>query len=251
MRFNIISSQNDRIKEINKLKTKKIRNLTGLGIIEGQRIVEDAINQNIEFETIIVLDMLEAKFNVLINKSNCKSVLVVPKTIFDALCNTENSQGIMAVVKIKDEVFNLPKSNFLVLDGIQDPGNLGTIIRTAIALNYKEIYLFNCVDFRNDKVLRATMGTIFKAKLTVINEENLNILSQKKTLLLADAKGEFVGNVKEFENNFGIILCNEGNGASEQVKKLKTTPVAIEMQNNVESLNVSSAGAILMYALKH
>lgn len=251
MRFEIVSSQNQRIKTINKLKIKKTRNETGLGIVEGERIINDAIKQNVSFETILVVDEFENKFVNLIKMANSKDVLVLPKTLFNTLCNTETSQGIMAVVKIKDETFELPKATFLVLDGIQDPGNLGTIIRTAVALNYKEIYLFNCVDFRNDKVLRATMGTIFKAKLMVLNEEKLNILAQKKTLLLADAKGEPINKLDGLNDNFGIILCNEGNGASEKVKTLKTKLVAIKMQNEVESLNVSSAGAILMYALKH
>ena len=250
MVVNITSLQNPQIKAINKLKTKKIRNETGLGVIEGERIIKDAITQNINFETIVVLDSLENKFKELVEKSKCKSLLVVPKTVFDTISNTETSQGILAVVKIKTKPFYLPKGQFLVLDHIQDPGNLGTIIRTAVALGYNDIFLFGCVDFRNDKVLRASMGTIFKANLCVLNEENLNILSKKSDLLLADAKGKPLSSFEKTSNGFGIVLCNEGNGPSKEIKQITTKFVAIEMSNSVESLNVSIAGAILMYALK-
>ena len=249
MSVNITSAQNPRIKAINKLKTKKIRNETGLGVIEGERIIFDAIKQNIRFETIVVVEEFENKFKDLIKTSACNNVLVLPKSLFNTISSTENSQGILAVVEIKDRVFELPKNNFLVLDGIQDPGNLGTIIRTAVALNFKDIYLFNCVDFRNDKVLRATMGTIFKANLFILNEDKLRILSEKSILLLADVSGEPLKKFKPNTSNFGIILCNEGNGPSKQVLSIKSKKIAIEMTNDVESLNVSSAGAILMYEL--
>ena len=245
----ITSSQNPKIKAINKLKTKKMRNETGFGIIEGERIILDAINQNMHFETIVVVDDLEKKYSNLIKQSNCANVLVLPQSLFNTISSTENSQGILAVVEIKTKVFELPNNNFLVLDGIQDPGNLGTIIRTAVALNFKDIYLFNCVDFRNDKVLRATMGTIFKANLTLLNEEKLEILSKKRILLVADAQGEPVSNIKTTKQSFGIVLCNEGNGPSKIVSSLNSKKVAIKMKNDVESLNVSIAGAILMYQL--
>lgn len=249
MQTNITSRQNPRIVAINKLKIKKIRNETGLGIIEGERIINDAIKQNINFETLVVLDSSEKRFKGLVEKSRCKNFLVVPKSVFDDLSNTENSQGILAVVELKDREFALPKAKFLVLDNIQDPGNLGTIIRTAVALDYKDIYLFNCVDFRNDKVLRSTMGTILKANITLLNEEKLNILSKKCQLLIADAKGEDISSFKKLNKDFGIVLCNEGNGPSKEVRGLSTKKVAIKMQNDVESLNVSVAGAILMFEL--
>lgn len=249
MQYNITSRQNPRIVEINKLKLKKMRNETGLGIIEGERIVNDVLQQKIVFKTLVVLDSMQSHYQPILKSDVCEDCLIVSQDVFDALSTTQNSQGIMAVVKIDEKTFALPKSKFLVLDSIQDPGNLGTILRTAVALDYTNIFLYNCVDFRNDKVLRATMGTIFKTNLTTICEKNLQQLSKSCTLLLADAAGEPLGKCKMPSKDFGIVLCNEGNGASVAIKNLKTKKIAIKMQNQVESLNVSIAGAILMYAL--
>lgn len=249
MQYNITSKQNPRIVEINKLKIKKFRNNAGLGIIEGVRIINDAIKQGILFKTIVVIDAFKDDYSKIITKANCKDVLIVPQNVFSAISNTENSQGLLGIVEIKNNAFALPQNAFLVLDNIQDPGNLGTIIRTAVALNYKEIYLYNCADYTSDKVLRATMGTVFKASVMLINEEQLNVLADRRTLLLADASGKPLNNFKLNQPNFGIILCNEGNGPSDGVKKLKSEKLSIKMQNDVESLNVASAGAILMYVL--
>ena len=249
MQYNITSRQNPRIVEINKLKIKKIRNEKGLGIIEGERIVNDAIMQGVRFETIVVVDKLQNQYAKITKNANCKDFLFVPQNVFEVIASTENSQGILGVVELKNNAFNLPNDRFLLLDNIQDPGNLGTIIRTAVALDYTKIYLFNCVDYANDKVLRATMGTVFKAQITTINEEELNILANKCTLLLADMNGSPLGSFKALKDIFGIVLCNEGNGPSNAVKALNVKKVSIQMHNNVESLNVASAGAILMYAL--
>lgn len=250
--MNFISSlQNPKIKAINKLKTKKARNETGFGVIEGERIILDALKQNIHPKTVVVAEECKEKFKKVLALAKDCEVLVLPTTLFNTVSTTENSQGILAVVEIKDNTFKLPNTKFLVLDNIKDPGNLGTIIRTAIALNYKDIYLFNCVDFRNDKVLRASMGTIFKANLTNINQEKLDKLSKEKTLLLADAAGEPLNKFKINSSDFGIVLCNEGNGPSAEVKGVATKLIAIEMQNDVESLNVAMAGGIIMYALNN
>lgn len=248
MQYNITSRQNPRIVEINKLKIKKIRNEKGFGIIEGERIIDDAIKQNVHFETIVVIDTLKEDYAKLMTKANCKDFLIVPQNVFNAISNTENSQGILGVVEIKNNAFSLPNNKFLVLDNIQDPGNLGTIIRTAVALDYTKIYLYNCVDYANDKVLRATMGTVFKANLITINEDELKILADKCILLLADMKGKPLNEIKTQKDNFGILLCNEGNGPSSVVKTLNVQKISIKMFNDVESLNVATAGAIIMHA---
>lgn len=248
MRFTITSRQNPRIVEISKLKQKKFRDETGLVILEGERIVCDALNQGIQPKSIAVCENALAKFEHLLNTVDC-DIFVLAQNVFEVLTNTQNSQGILAVVKFEPSPFCLPTQNFLVLDGVQDPGNLGTIIRTAVALNYTQIYLHNCVDIRNDKVLRATMGTVFKAKLMIVDVSLLQQIANQANLVVADMNGTDLHKIA-LKGMFGIVLGNEAHGVSSELKNLSKKTVSVPMQNNVESLNVAVAGALLMYGLK-
>lgn len=249
MQYVINSRQNPKIINISKLHLKKYRNEQESVLLEGERIVLDAILQGVEIKTLVVLNDAADKFKDIVSKVNC-DVLLVPQNILDILSSTQNSQGIMAVAKLKTKQFCMPKTNFLILDNIQDPGNLGTIIRTATALNYKYIYLYNCVDCFNDKVLRATMGTIFKQNLITVDIKDLEKLSKTYTLYLTKMDGADITNMV-IDGQFGIVLGNEANGVSEDVEKLTHKAIAIKMQNGVESLNVAMAGGIVMFTLNN
>ncbi len=249
MQYVINSRQNPKIVAISKLHLKKYRIQQQSVLLEGERIVLDAIAQGVEIKTLIVLDVELNKFKNIISKITC-DILVVPQNILNTLTTTQNPQGVLAVAKLNTKTFCLPKTNFLVLDNIQDPGNLGTIIRTATALNYKFIYLYNCVDCFNDKVLRATMGTIFKQNLITVDIKDLQKLANNYMLYLTDMNGTNIEDVV-MEGQFGIILGNEGSGVSDEVKTLTHKTITIKMQNGVESLNVAMAGGIIMYALNN
>ncbi len=237
----ITSKSNPKLKEFSKLKQKKYVEKSGQVLLEGLRMVEEAHRRGVKFTAVLATNSAQNKFG-------CPFYQVAEHS-FEALSSVVNSQGIVAVASMEKPVFSLPKGRFLVLDNISDPGNLGTIIRTAVACDFVEIYCLNCVDFRNEKVLRSTMGTIFDCKIMQITPAEVQRL-KPFNLICADMKGESALNFKKPALPFGIAVGNEANGVSETVRDICSASVTLPMQNRVESLNAAVACGILMYLLK-
>ncbi len=236
MEKSITSRNNPLIASLNKLKQKKYREETGLVLIEGERFVREMAIRGADFR--YVLYSTPPEFSL----PKCEHIEATPE-VLETLSSTVSPSNIIGVVSFKRREFAEPKTNFLILDHIQDPGNLGTIIRTALAFDFRYIYLYNCVDYLNDKVLRSTMGTIADVVLINAGLEELNRLKSHE-ILLADVAGE--GEVKTSRGVVGLILGNEANGVSAEIRVLASTTVSIPMRNSVESLNVAVAGGILM-----
>ena len=239
----ITSKDNKIIKEFAKLKQKKYIDKTNMVLLEGQRLVEDARKRNAKFVAVFSLN------NAFTDNSFDCPVYKLSSSVFKMLSSTENSQGIIATISFPKKNFALPTGDFLVLDKIADPGNLGTIIRTAVAFGFKDIYLYNCVDHRNSKVLRSTMGTIFDANIYDIDKENLKDLA-KFNLLSAEMNGEDVSQIKRLDKHFGLVLGSEAFGVEKEIANYCYKKISLPMENDVESLNVAIAGGILMYLLK-
>ena len=235
----IISKANPQIKDALRLKLKKNRD--NIFLIEGERFVIEAIRRRIKINTLFYVK--EPSF---LNKLNCECFKITNE-IADALSSTINTSGVFAIIEYQAKDFVEPKGNFLVLDRISDPGNLGTLIRTALAFDFKDIYLYNCVDWRNDKVLRSTMGTIFDVNLIECSLEQMFQL-KNKNLYVADMDGLDI-EIIEKTYPIGLILGNEANGVLPEIKDNINNKVKIQMKNEVESLNVAVAGAILMSKL--
>lgn len=237
----IISKDNPKIKEWEKLKQKKYIEKYNKVLLEGIKLIDEAERRGVKFDAVLTNFYTDDDFTA--------PVYRLKDTVFNLLSATKSSQGIIAVANMKKHCFQLPKGNFLVLDNVRDPGNMGTIIRTAVACDFKEIYAINCVDFRNDKVLRSTMGTVFDAKIMEITMEDFSKL-EKFNLLCADMGGTDIFKVKKPKVQFGIIVGNEAQGISPEILEKASLKISLPMQNNVESLNVAVATGILMYLLK-
>ena len=238
----ILSRDNPTIKEWAKLKQKKYIDQNGEVLLEGLKLINDAEARGVEFTAVCT--------NFVVDEEDFKCpVYKLSEQAFNVLSDTQNSQGIIAIAKMSKYKFTLPKGNFLVLDNIGDPGNLGTIIRTAVACNFTEIYCINCVDYRNDKVLRATMGAVFDCSIMQISSEQAEQLKAYK-LFCADMKGQNVFNIDKPTKPFGIVMGNEARGISPEIELLCSEQVSLPMENRIESLNVAVACGILMYLLK-
>lgn len=237
----IISKDNQQIKIWAKLKQKKFIEQTNQVLLEGVKLINEAEERGVKFSAICTNFYTDEEFDCHVYK--------LSQQAFSVLSDTQNSQGIIAVANITKHQFTLPKGNFLVLDGINDPGNLGTIIRTAVACGFTEIYTINSVDYRNEKVLRATMGTVFDCKIMQIKSDELKQLSNFP-LICADMSGQDVFKMEKPKKPFGIVMGNEAQGTSEETKSLCSLSVSLPMENKVESLNVAVACGILMYLLK-
>ena len=173
----ITSKDNELIKSIKKLKEKKYRDAYGKFVIEGIKLIGEAIQENADIECIVICEdcmkenCIDKKLMYEIAKKNC---VYVNSKVFNTITDVSNPQGILAVVKRADasEKINYDEDAIIVLDGIQDPGNLGTILRTVDSANLKQIVISKeTADVFNSKVVRSTMGAIFRVK--IIECENL------------------------------------------------------------------------------
>lgn len=233
------SINNDFVKEIKKLNEKKYRDITNTFLVEGEHLVLEAIKSKL-VKYVIVCEDYDFDYD---NK------IVVSNRVLKHISNLDNPSGIMAVC-------NKPESKdignkIIVLDNIQDPGNLGTIIRSSVAFNFDTIVISkNSVDIYNSKVIRATQGMLFKVNIIVADlEEFINGISSEYKII-----GTNVINgkkIKEFKNveKFAIIMGNEGQGLSSKVAQLCHENIYIPMSKNCESLNVGVAASIIMYEL--
>lgn len=261
--FKITSSSNQFVKDIKKLKKRRNRWKEKKYIVEGFKIIEEAINENVKLNYIIFSEEVlnTNQYNNIIGQINNITdskitVVEVSKEIFEELSDTETPQGVLGILGFENNIYdnlktNDDKSTYIFLDGIQDPGNLGTIIRSADAFNIDGIILGEgCVDPYNLKVVRSTMGSIFRTPIYPCNEEmcNLEMLKENGFNLVAlDLKGTDLKNEPLDSNKNIFIIGNESNGVSEELLLSANKRIKIPMPGKAESLNAGVAASIIMY----
>ncbi|MGN1061428.1 MAG: TrmH family RNA methyltransferase, partial [Candidatus Coproplasma sp.] len=152
----ISSKDNALIKKVSSLSDKKYRKLYGQFIVESVKAVGECVKAGMEVEVIICTQNLAGSY---------PDAQVVTDAVFEKISTEKSPQGVLAVVNTPKNTICAPKANSLLLDRLQDPGNLGTIIRTANAAGYEDIYLYNCTDAYSPKAIRASMGGVFNVNL--------------------------------------------------------------------------------------
>jgi TrmH family RNA methyltransferase len=250
----ITSLTNPIIKNACSLQEKKYRQEQQRFLLEGYHTIDEAIKTNL-VDTILVTKEEDCKKY----EGYCKSILQVTPQIIKKLSTTLNPQPIVAIVKMlnhefrtEDELFQKEKLRIAILDQIQDPGNLGTLIRTACGLGFDAILASpTCVDLYNEKVLRATQGTLFKIPY-YISDLTVAIASLKQLgfTLVGTALKQSI-DLKELKqtSKMGVCFGNEAHGVSEEVLNQMDYRVRLPMKRDVESLNVTIASSIVMYEL--
>lgn len=240
----ITSVQNGKVKAWRKLHKRKERLKSKLFIVEGYHLVEEAWKSNWEIKEVIVMDQTDIP---LWYKEN--NITVVSKHVFQSISKTETPQGILAIIEMKQLPLNRDK-HLLLVDAVQDPGNLGTIIRTADAAGFGGIILGEgTVDVFNDKVIRSTQGSLFHIpiKESILAEE-INTLKNNGyhvwASTLEDAQNYQEVNVPE---KVALLLGNEGAGIKQTYIEQADLSVKIPIYGKAESLNVGVAASILMY----
>ena len=239
----ITSKDNELVKKIKKLKDKKYRDETDLYLIEGIKIIREAIEENAIIRRIVICEEciesaeIDNKLLYAIAKYDC---IYVNKKVFDTLTTVMNPQGLLAVVEkpSKRENINYNEDLILVLDGIQDPGNLGTILRTADSVNLKQIVVSKqTADVYNPKVVRATMGAIFRVK--VIEEDNLiealKLIRKNKFKILATTLENSESIYEVNYNKKAVVIGNEANGVSKEILEMADERIKIPMLGKTES----------------
>lgn len=235
----ITSLDNNKVKEISKLYESKYRKEFNKFIVEGYHLVEEANKAGL-LDEILILENKEINIDV---NSTYVSYGVMKK-----LTNLESVPDVIGICNIKES--SISGNHILILDGIQDPGNLGTIIRSAVAFNIDTIILSNdTVDLYNTKVLRATQGMLFHINIVRLDlVDAIDELKEKEYKIYSTnvVNGINIRNIV-LSNKYAIIVGNEGNGIKKEIDELSDEKIYIEMNSNCESLNVGVATGIILY----
>ena len=229
----IESLSNAKVKDWNKLKEKKYRDEAGLFLIEGDHLIKEALKKQMVVSTI----GLNETYDYTVNPE-----------ILKKLSSQKSGTKEIAVVK-KIEEKKVQGDKILILDNIQDPGNLGTIIRSAVAFNISTIILSDdCVDLYNDKVIRSSEGMIFN--INIVRKKLIEIIPKLKengyTVYATTVNGN---GYFENDSKIALVIGNEGNGIKENILNLCDKNITIKMNKECESLNAGVAASILMYEL--
>lgn len=232
------SVKNEKIKKLNKLKTKKYRDKEKLFLVEGKHLVTEAYNKGY-LKELYLKENINFKLDV--------PTYYINDTVLKYLSSVKSPTGIIGLCIMKD--MHLKGNKLLILDEVQDPGNLGTIIRSSVAFGIDTIVIEKCADIYSDKVIRSSEGLIFKAN--IINKDILPFLKSIKgniPIYGTKVNGGKVLKTLEKSEKFAIIMGNEGSGVKKDILDICDEYLYIPMQN-CESLNVGVATSIILYEL--
>ncbi len=276
----ISSKDNEFIKHIKKLKDKKYRDLNNEYIIEGIKIIEEAINEKANIKQVVICDDCEKTSNIskeLMYEIARYECIYVTKKIFDGLTDVSNPQGILAIVEknaVKSKISNIKNSEksetigveekeiiaeneidynqdiIVALDDIQDPGNLGTILRTVDSIGINQILVSKgTADSYNPKVVRSTMGAIFRVRIIECEDlENTLKEIQKHNFEIVVTSLQTKNSIYDIDYKKKVIVIgNEANGVEPRIQKIADKKVKIPMLGKTESLNASVATGIILY----
>lgn len=235
------------------IKTKKIKQEpNGKLFLENPKLVSEAYKSKLEFDYCLIsntkYDDIISNYPYLKNEK----LIIVGDNIISSLTDTKSPQGLIAIVNFKEKPLNTPKNNFVVLENLQDAGNLGTIIRSCKGTDFSDIYLINSVSYYNQKVIRSAMGNLFDVNLFTFKTttEFIDFATKNNLqLAVADMNGDNLYKIKSKPQNLGIVIGNEGNGVSSEMKTYCKKIISIPMKNNLESLNAGVSCSIIIYYL--
>ncbi len=243
----ITSTKNETYKYIKSLQTKKARTKNRQYTIEGIKSVKDAIKAGADIAFIAVSDKLQEEFFV-------ENIYVIKDEIFAPLCDTDTPQGVLAVINMPtDDEKGFDRDLYLLCDKVNDPGNMGTIIRICDAADCGLLLMEDTVDIYSPKTVRASMGSFFhiraesgltKADILKMKENGYKVISgalSENTIDFKDA---------DYSGKTIIVVGNEANGITDEILSISDTIVKIPIYGGAESLNVAVAASLLVYEAK-
>ena len=251
----ITSKDNELIKHIRKLKDKKYRDESNEYVVEGVKLVEEAVKENAKIKQIIVCEdttrTYEIPTHIMLEIAKYECIYVSDK-IFNIITQVTNPQGIMAIIEknAQDTQIDYTQDIIVALDDVQDPGNLGTILRTVDSIGLNQIIVSKgTADAFNSKVVRSTMGAIFRIKIIEVENLAQEIKEMRKhhfKLMVTSLQTE--NSIYDIDFNKKIIVIgNEANGVSKEIQDMADEKAKIPMLGRTESLNASVAAGVVMY----
>ena len=254
----ITSRDNQLFRHALSLKRKKYRDQFGEYLIEGPNLIKEALKEGVNIESLMITVSQEEGGNdreILEVDSLMDRTLVLSGNLFKELSETETPQGMIAIVsksrKDRKDPLMSPGGNVVVLDRLQDPGNIGTIIRTADAAGFDlACFIKGTGDPYSPKIVRAAAGSLFRLPIIFVNDnDELEDLMRRngKRIIATAMSGECAYYETDLSHDCAIVIGNEGNGVSDDLLKRADEIIRIPMAGNTESLNASVAAGILMY----
>ena len=248
METRITSRKNPLIQQVRRLLTsRKERTEAGLFVADGTKLLEEAIRYAPGLTTVILSDGVEVCVPEQV------SVVRVPEEIMSYISPMESPQGALFLCKLPEDIAFVPQKGMLLLDGIQDPGNLGTILRTADALDVPVVLLEGCADPYSHKVVRSSMGAVFRVQPVQATWEQVRSACAAAGIPVAvTALSERAEDIREASlNTMAVVIGSEGRGVRPEVLAQADKQLIIPMNAHCESLNAAVAATIVMWQMKN
>ncbi len=247
MREYITSRKNPLLQQVKKLlSSRKTREETGLFVADGTKLLQEAIRWWPGLQTVIMTEDVEVAL-----PEHVRAV-VVPKDVMESISPMQTPQGALFICRMAEKSPFAPKPGMLLLDGIQDPGNLGTILRTADALEIPVALLDGCADPFSHKVVRASMGAVFRMQVIQTTWEIAQkALAEAEIPVGVTALNAAARDLREAAlNQMAVVIGSEGQGVRKEILESAQKALIIPMNPNCESLNAAIAAAIVMWQMK-
>ncbi len=246
----ITSHQNSKVKLARALLGRaKERRESGLFVIEGVRLFEEAVNSNWEIKFVLYDETLSERGKSKVESLRSKNIEAeeVSASVMKSISETETPQGVLAILKFSELPITNRLNFVLIPDQIRDPGNLGTLLRSAIATRVQAVLIPpDTTDAFAPKVLRSGMGAHFKLPIHEMSWEEIQEVVKDVNVLIADMDGQSCWET-DLTKPTALIIGNEADGASKSARKLANGKISIPMSGDVESLNAGVAGSVLMF----
>ena len=247
MRERITSRKNPLLQQVKKLlSSRKERENTGLFVADGTKLLQEAVKWWPGLETVILTQEIEAEIPERVR------VVEVPKDVMESISPMQTPQGALFVCRLPDARPFVPKPGMLLLDGIQDPGNIGTILRTADALEIPVALLEGCADPYSHKVVRASMGAVFRTQVVQTTWAEAKAACHQAGIPIAVTA--LNDTAKDLRNapihQMAVVIGSEGQGVRQEILEAAEQSLMIPMNPNCESLNAAIAAAIVMWQMK-
>ena len=247
MEERITSRKNPLLQQVKKLlSSRKERENAGLFVADGTKLLQEAVKFCPELETVILSDGVQADVPASVR------VVRVPEDVMESISPMRSPQGALFLCRLPEKTEFQPKSGTLLLDGIQDPGNLGTILRTADALEIPVVLLEGCADPYSHKVVRSSMGAVFRTPIVQANWEQVKTACNEAGIpvavtALSDRAKDIRGTALE---NMAVVIGSEGQGVRSEIIQAADAELIIPMNPRCESLNAAVAATIVMWQMK-
>lgn len=247
MEVRISSRKNPQLQQVKKLLfSRKERENTGLFVADGTKLLQEAVKFCPGLDTVILSDGIEAEV------PDHVRVIRVPEDVMESISPMEAPQGALFLCRMPEKKAFQPKPGMLLLDGIQDPGNIGTILRTADALEIPVVLLEGCADAYSHKVVRASMGAVFRTPVIQTTWAEAQAACREAGIPIAvTALSERAEDIRQADlSKMAVVIGSEGRGVRQEVLNSADAELIIPMNPHCESLNAAIAAAIVMWQMK-